>query len=937
MPARPFRYRMKYALLLASVLLAVVPRSLAQLSASVGLTTAHGVCVSTFSAAAVPPQAVPGNHPLVSFLLNDTLRTLLDAEARTEGDSVVFRCADRLAGSVRTVPGFSPGWKAVVTFRNISPETLTVANVVPLGQGPDRVYITAAGPATYQNRLSRSAIFRPGCGPIGVVLPDNAWEMGFCDVAVREGLALAAIARRSGSSGADERRFRTILPPGASVRYVLYADIHPGGWHEGVRMMFHDRWLYDLPAFNDSLFRRGDLEWVKHAYLMALLFAWDEQYHDRFGGKYGFDTFVSGASSLLGRYDVFTIWPTWPRLGLDGRNQFDLYRDMPGGLTELRHQAGVMHRAGGKYFVSYNPWDESTRKEEHLRGMEDLLRRTDADGVVLDTWGESSREFQAVVDRVKPGIVLYSEGMAVPADMPGIVAGRVHDALYMPPPLNMNKVIKPDFAIFRVMQVAEGRLHREAAICLFNGYGAELNIMRTGRPAWMEEEYRYLGLVLKTLRENSAAFLADDWKPLLAATVDSVWVNEWPAAGKTLYTVYGLRPGGFAGPIVECPVSPDRHYVSIWHHKEVEPATRDGKTFLPATVEGFSREWLGTRREGNVDCIAWLPRLLTARREADSLWFSASRGTRIVLTAGKPSYAGTSAEFPPGDHGISLYKTFGRYEGNVTLQVFDRENLLDETAIEIPPGTPRLISVPESTSLAGETPPGMTAIPAGEFTYAVAHVDDPNPVIPYPGDTTPRTVRMKQYFMDTYPVTNGEYRKFLAATGYRPRDTVNFLRGWSGRKPPAGTERQPVTWVSLDDARAYARWAGKRLPTGMEWQYAAQGADGRKYPWGNDADSARCNRGLGHPTPVDMYPSGKSPFGVMDLVGNVWQLTADVYDDGSYYFETMRGGSYYRPTSSVWYVQGGPAPVDRQQMLLLVSPGFDRSATVGFRCVKDAK
>jgi len=123
----------------------------------------------------------------------------------------------------------------------------------------------------------------------------------------------------------------------------------------------------------------------------------------------------------------------------------------------------------------------------------------------------------------------------------------------------------------------------------------------------------------------------------------------------------------------------------------------------------------------------------------------------------------------------------------------------------------------------------------------------------------------------------------------------------------------------------------------MEWQYAAQGTDGRKYPWGNDPDSTRCNPGLGHPTPVAEYPGGKSPFGVMDLVGNVWQLTSDVYDNGSYYFVIMRGGSYYRPTSSAWYVQGGPASVDREQMLLLVSPGFDRSATVGFRCVKDAQ
>jgi len=77
--------------------------------------------------------------------------------------------------------------------------------------------------------------------------------------------------------------------------------------------------------------------------------------------------------------------------------------------------------------------------------------------------------------------------------------------------------------------------------------------------------------------------------------------------------------------------------------------------------------------------------------------------------------------------------------------------------------------------------------------------------------------------------------------------------------------------------------------------------------------------------------------GVMDLIGNVWQLTNDVYDNGSYYFGIIREGSYYNPTASVWYIEGGPQAADKPQILLMISPGFDRNATVGFRCVKEAK
>ena len=115
-----------------------------------------------------------------------------------------------------------------------------------------------------------------------------------------------------------------------------------------------------------------------------------------------------------------------------------------------------------------------------------------------------------------------------------------------------------------------------------------------------------------------------------------------------------------------------------------------------------------------------------------------------------------------------------------------------------------------------------------------------------------------------------------------------------------------------------------------------RGPMARKYPWGKEFDSTRCNFGKTTTTPVNAFPSGASPFGVLDLVGNVWQLTGDLYDNGTFKFVMLRGGSYYNPTSSWWYVRGGAQPVDNPQILLLVSPGFDRCATVGFRCVKDA-
>jgi len=160
--------------------------------------------------------------------------------------------------------------------------------------------------------------------------------------------------------------------------------------------------------------------------------------------------------------------------------------------------------------------------------------------MLADTKGASSKELQATADKVKPGIIMYSEGMAVPKDMPGIVAGRVHDALVLPPPLNLNKFIKPDFAIYRVLQLADDRLHRELAISFFNSYGVEIITMRPGRPSWIREEFAYLGRTTKILRENNMVFHNYDWMPLLPSMTDSIYVNRWISKDKKEKTT-GLK------------------------------------------------------------------------------------------------------------------------------------------------------------------------------------------------------------------------------------------------------------------------------------------------------------------------------------------------------------------------------------------------------------
>ena len=103
-----------------------------------------------------------------------------------------------------------------------------------------------------------------------------------------------------------------------------------------------------------------------------------------------------------------------------------------------------------------------------------------------------------------------------------------------------------------------------------------------------------------------------------------------------------------------------------------------------------------------------------------------------------------------------------------------------------------------------------------------------------PGAFIITRLRCRRFYIDQYSVSNVHFKAFLDDTQYHPKDDFNFLKDWKNGTYPDGWADKPVTWVSIEDARAYAAWAGKRLPHEWEWQYAAQGTHGRVYPWGNE-------------------------------------------------------------------------------------------------------
>lgn len=217
-------------------------------------------------------------------------------------------------------------------------------------------------------------------------------------------------------------------------------------------------------------------------------------------------------------------------------------------------------------------------------------------------------------------------------------------------------------------------------------------------------------------------------------------------------------------------------------------------------------------------------------------------------------------------------------------------------------------------------PAGMVKVPKGPFLY---------------GDDNTRTVIDYDYGIGIYPVTNQEFGAFISAQGYehpsywseegwawKAENNINSPENWNVRT--RNNTDHPVAGVSFYEAEAYAKWAGKRLPTEQEWEKGARGTDGRRYPWGDKFEKTKCNTfesGLRHTSHVRQYPDGVSPYGCYDMAGNVWEWCASE-NSTDREKRAIRGGSwgsypgFLRSSDRVWKDAG------------------DRDGDIGFRLAR---
>jgi formylglycine-generating enzyme required for sulfatase activity len=752
------------------------------------------------------------------------------------------------------------------------------------------------------------------------------------------------------------------LAPGAVHTATLYLSAIPGDRNAALRELYRVRGGYRVePASYDmSDYHSEDLAWVSDVVAAWITWSWDVDVMDPRTGEYRLSESLAAAEQQIGGYDIYMFWPFWPRAGLDPRFQFDHFEDMPGGLAGLRQEIQQARDAHGtRFIIAHCIWSETARdgspavvSASHRRLVETAVA-LDADGVIMDVSSTTPAEVRKLARAAGRDLMPYAEFDPNWEQSQTNLMGRIHDGHPMPA-FNLKRYMLPHHQQLRVCNPGlNGPLwERDFTLSLFNGHGIEINhLLGQDLPA-SKPAFELLAPIFDLLRTNRASFRSPDWQPFIESRNPHVWINRWPTATKTLYTLLCATPAGHAGPLLTLELEPGEHVVDLWRQRPAEVETVDGKTVVSYTLPPYIAGRANGTGDYTVGCLAVLPQRLSVELDRGQLTVNVTDpqpGETVEIWRHRfdPAQEPTTAPAAP-EMQWNLLDIFGQHTNEaVVVRLRDADGqLVDLTAV--PEANERFLAIDPPTRTApvkDDNPPaGMLRIDAPPFDYVVQltapvwqptynqgagfHAGPPS---------EPQRVELRPFWIDRYPVTNAEFKTFLDATGYRPEHPAKFLAHWNGDAPPPELADHPVVYVSYADATAYATWAGKRLPTEEEWQAAAGGASDQPWPWGEEPPSAeRCNFEVGATTPVGAHPAGASPFGVEDLVGNVWQWTAPRYRSTHAQVVFLRGGSWYQ-TPGMWFVRGGPRPINDHQPLPLFGPAMNRLATVGFRCVQDAR
>ncbi|PUB27036.1 sulfatase-modifying factor enzyme 1 [Promicromonospora sp. AC04] len=648
-------------------------------------------------------------------------------------------------------------------------------------------------------------------------------------------------------------------------------------WRETLRAWRSDAKKHH--GYSGAAYTRPEAAWAARCSTVAQVWLWDELLYSFSDGRFTPERFLGDARERFGGLDAVVLWHAYPVIGLDDRNQWDFYRDVPGlaGLVRTFHEAGL------HVFVDYNPWDVGTRRgADDLTELAAVVAELGADGVFLDTLKKAEPELVARLEAARPGIVLEGESKLAVERIEDHSSSWAQFFADSPVP----GVLRAHWYERRHMQHHVRRWHRDHSAELQSAWlnGVGVMVWEVVFGVWVGWSRRDAATVRRLVTVQRAAgdlLLDGEWTPLaeLAPEADAagVYASRWELDGVTLWTLVNRGDADYAGPVlaVDAPERAAGRLVALTDAPCAE-VTGGIRASDPSGGPDVVVPGRGIAALLHVGADAaepeWLPGLLDA-------------------LAAAPHDA--DARFPH-----ALARRVGRPVGSEP-RVTGATDASDSS--RTPSGTPDADAV-----VVPEGPYVLTvryrAREAGMYQGA-PYVDEWKPLPPRLHDA--RTLQRDGALaapvaVAATEVTNAQFAEFLAATDYAPAEPHRFLAHWADGGPSAaGTDGHPVTFVDLDDARAYCAWRGGRLPTEDEWQLAGE------------------TGGLRRVEPA------------------VWNWTESEHSDGRTRFVMLKGGSDYRAEGSDWYVEGGRHAPDYSVKLLLPGLGLARSATVGFRCAWD--
>ena len=198
---------------------------------------------------------------------------------------------------------------------------------------------------------------------------------------------------------------------------IFPAPENPSEWKEWRESLNRWREKKQLQLkYDGSSYRSDPFNWVTSDFSCCFIMMCDSDFYDSKTNKYRISDLIKRGKNEYGGYDSVVLWHAYPRIGLDERNQFDFYREMPHGLPGVKEAVSQFHHSGIKVFINYNPWDTATRREmkSDIDLLTDIVKAIDADGIFLDTM-KNAPDFRTKLDGVKPGIVMEGE-IALPLE-----------------------------------------------------------------------------------------------------------------------------------------------------------------------------------------------------------------------------------------------------------------------------------------------------------------------------------------------------------------------------------------------------------------------------------------------------------------------------------------------------------------------------------------